>query len=71
MRAPMLRRTAYFATLATGVGLTAAGFSGLSQVDTSLKLAAATNETRTALASDRWDGECDRGDGPPPLRHRV
>jgi hypothetical protein len=71
MRAPMLRRTAFIATLATGLGLTAAGISGLSQVDTSLKLAAATNETRTALASDRWDGECDRDDSPPPARHRI
>jgi hypothetical protein len=71
MRAPLLRRTAFLATLATGIGLTAAGISGLSSVDTSLKLAAATNEARTAPVSDRWGGECDREPGPAPTRHRI
>jgi hypothetical protein len=71
MRVPMLRRTAFIATLATGLGLTAAGLSGLSQVDTSLKLAAATNEARTAPVSERWGGECDRNYGPQPARHRI
>jgi hypothetical protein len=70
MRALLLRRTAFVAILATGLGLTAAGISGLSGMDTSLKLAAATHEPRTAPVSERW-GDCDRDHRPPPLRHRV
>lgn len=70
MRALLLRRTAFVAVLATGLGLTAAGLSGLSGMDTSLKLAAATQEPRTAPVSERW-GDCDREPGPPPVRHRI
>jgi hypothetical protein len=70
MRALLLRRTAFVAILATGLGLTAAGISGLSGMDTSLKLAAATDEPRMAPVSERWD-DCDRDHRPPPLRHRV
>jgi hypothetical protein len=68
MRALLLRRTAFLAVLATGLGLTAAGLSGLSGMDTSLKLAAATHEPRIAPVSERW-GECD-GHRPPPV-HRI
>jgi hypothetical protein len=71
MRALLLRRTAFLAVLGTGLGLTAAGISGLSGMDTSLKLAAATQEPRTAPVSERWDGDCDRGYGPQPVRHRI
>ena len=71
MRAQLLRRTAFVAVLATGLGLTAAGLSGLSGIDTSLKLAAATQESRMAPVSERWGGDCDRGNGPRPVRHRV
>lgn len=70
MRALLLRRTAFVAVLATGLGLTAAGISGLSGMDTSLKLAAATNEPGITPVSERW-GDCDRDHEPPPLRHRV
>jgi hypothetical protein len=71
MRALLLRRTAFVAILATGFGLTAAGISGLSGMDTSLKLAAATSETRFQPVSERW-GECDREREPwAPPRHRV
>jgi hypothetical protein len=68
MRALLLRRTAFVAVLATGLGLTAAGISGLSGMDTSLKLAAATNEGKTASVSERW-GDCDGHRAPPP--HRI
>jgi hypothetical protein len=68
MRALLLRRTAFVAILATGLGLTAAGISGLSGMDTSLKLAAATQEPRITPVSERW-GECD-GHRPPPA-HRI
>jgi hypothetical protein len=68
MRALLLRRMAFIAVLATGLGLTVAGISGLSGMDTSLKLAAATNESRIAPVSERW-GECD-GHRPPPA-HRI
>jgi hypothetical protein len=67
MRALLLRRMAFIAVLATGLGLTAAGLSGLSGMDTSLKLAAATHEPRTAPVSERW-GECDGHRPPPPRR---
>ena len=67
MRALLLRRTAFVAVLATGLGLTAAGIAGLSGMDTSLKLAAATNEGKTALVSERWD-DCDGLDAPPSQR---
>ena len=51
MRALLLRRTAFLAVLATGLGLTASGFYGLSGMDTSLKLAAATHaNAATAFA---------------------
>jgi hypothetical protein len=69
MRALLLRRTAFIAVLATGLGLIAAGISGLSGMDTSLKLAAATSESRFTPVSERW-GECD-GYRPPPPRHRI
>ena len=68
MRALVLRRMAFVAVLSTGLGLTAAGISGLSGMDTSLRLAAATNEAKTALVSERWGG-CDRDWAPP--RHRI
>jgi hypothetical protein len=68
MRALMLRRTAFLAILATGLGLTAAGFHGLSGMDSSLKLAAAPSAPETAPVSDRW-GECDGHRDPPP--HRI
>jgi hypothetical protein len=67
MRALLLRRTAFLAVLATGVGLTAAGVHGLSGMDTSLKLAAATHEPKTATVGDRW-GECDGYRAQPPQR---
>ena len=70
MRALLLRRVAFVAILGTGLGLSAAGISGLSRVDTSLQLAAAPSETRFAPVSERWDG-CDRGHRPPPVRHRI
>ena len=69
MRALLLRRTAFIAVLATGLGLTAAGISGLSGIDTSLKLAAATNESRITPVSERW-GDCDKH-RPPPPEHRI
>jgi hypothetical protein len=68
MRALLLRRTAFVAVLATGLGLTAAGISGLSGMDTSLKLAAATNDGKTALVSERSD-DCDGYEARPS--HRV
>jgi hypothetical protein len=37
-------------------------------MDTSLKLAAATNEGKTASVSERW-GDCDGHRAPPP--HRI
>ena len=68
MRALLLRRTAFLAVLATGLGLTAAGVHGLSGMDTSLKLAAATQEPRIVPVGDRW-GECDGYRDAP--RHRI
>ena len=68
MRALLLRRVAFVAVLAAGLGLTAAGISGLSGMDASLKLAAATNEGKTTLVSERW-GHCDGYGAPPP--HRI
>jgi hypothetical protein len=70
MRALLIRRTAFLAVLGTGLGLAFSGIQGVSGVDTSLRLAAATNEARTTPVIDRWD-DCDRGHGPPPLRHRI
>jgi hypothetical protein len=76
MRALLLRRTAFLAVLATGLGLTASGINGLSGMDTSLKLAAATHEPRTVPVGDPWGvpvgdrwGGCDRHREPPP--HRI
>jgi hypothetical protein len=67
MRALLLRRTAFLATIATGLGLIAAGVHGLSGMDTSLRLAAVSSQERPAPVSDRW-GDCD-GHRPPP--HRI
>jgi hypothetical protein len=62
---------AFVAILGTGLGLSAAGISGLSRMDTSLKLAAAPSEPRMTPVGERWGGECSRDHGPPPLRHRI
>jgi hypothetical protein len=67
MRALLLRRTAFIAILATGLGLTASAVHGLSGMDTSLKLAAATHEPKFTPVSERW-GECDGHRSPPPRR---
>ncbi len=58
MRALLLRRTAFLATLATGVALTAAGVLGLSGMDRDLELAAVqTQQAQPSFAADRH--ECD------------
>jgi hypothetical protein len=67
MRALLLRRTAFLATLVTGLGLTVSAVHGLSGMDTSLKVAAATHEPKTAPVGDRW-GECDGHRDPPARR---
>jgi hypothetical protein len=67
MRALLFRRTAFLATLVTGLGLTASAVHGLSGMDTSLKVAAATHEPKTATVGDRW-GECDRYRDAPARR---
>jgi hypothetical protein len=67
MRALLLRRTAFLAVLATGLGLTASAVHGLSGMDTSLKVAAATHEPKTTTVGDRW-GECDKHRDEPSRR---
>ena len=58
MRALLLRRTGFLATLATGLGLVATGVLGLSGIDRDLELAATDTRPAPALVADRgWD--CD------------
>ena len=66
MRALLLRRTAFLAVLGTGLGLAFSGIHGVSGVDTSLRLAAATHEPRTTPVFDRWDDCADGHREPPP-----
>ena len=68
MRAPLLRRSAFLAVLGTGLGLTAAGVTGLSGMDSSLQLAAAPAPPpveRTAVGLR----DCERHD--ITRRHKV
>ena len=66
MRAVLLRRTAFLAVLVSGLALCASAVHGVSGMDTSLQLAAATTE-RPAFAADRqppgWDCPGHRGHG--------
>jgi len=65
MRALMLRRAGFAATLLTGLVLCVAGVSGLARVDTTLELAASSPPARPVVlvshrAAPAWDrGECD------------
>jgi hypothetical protein len=59
MLALLLRRTAFLATLATGLGLTVTGVLGLSAMDRDLELAAhGTRQAEPAFVCDRGPG-CD------------
>ena len=55
MRARLLRRSAFLATLATGLSLTVAGVLGLSGMDRDLELAAVKTQAKPAFAVDRHD----------------
>ena len=69
MRALLLRRTAFLATLVTGLALTASAVNGVSGMDTSLQLAASTSERPTFVSDPEpsWDCPGQRDDA----RHRV
>ena len=55
MRALLLRRTAFLATLATGLSLTVAGVLGLSGMGRDLEVAAVQTQAKPAFAADRHD----------------
>jgi hypothetical protein len=75
----LLRRTGFAATLVTGLLLTGSAVHGLSDMDTTLELAATTPD-RPVLVSHRAADECDRWrsaarehdlDGQPALAPRT
>ena len=55
MRALLLRRTAFVATLATGLSLTVAGVLGLSGMGRDLEVAAVRTQAKPALVADRHE----------------
>ena len=69
MRAPLLRRTAFLAVLGTGLGLTAAGVHGLTGVNSTLQLAAASAPPPKEHTLQVDWRECERPDA--PRRHKV
>ena len=62
-----MRRAGFLATLAAGVGLLGASLHGLTSMDTTLKIAAATPTPAPQVASPEfvndWHRDCDRGGG--------
>ena len=69
---PLVRRSAFLAVLAAGAALFGAGVQGVTEMDTTLQLAAQRTDERPVLA--RYDAAGPVGDGsgcPDPPPHHV